>query len=91
MLDLEFFELSDVAACATITRIMSAPGFPRRRTRANAGLVLRAGRRSRGEERGEVASRMAVESLVEGFRASPRGEAHTALLARIVKSQLPRL
>jgi protein phosphatase len=38
-----------------------------------------------GEERGEVASQTAIESLIAGFRAAPRGEAHTVLLPRIVQ------
>src|SRR5208282_5083658 len=39
-----------------------------------------------GEERGEVASETAVEVLLAGFRAAPRGEAHAVLLARLVQT-----
>ena len=39
-----------------------------------------------GEERGEVASQTAVETLVAGFRAAPRGEAHTVLMPRLVQT-----
>lgn len=38
-----------------------------------------------GHEKGEVASRLAVETVVEGFRAAPKGEALTALLPRAVQ------
>ena len=38
-----------------------------------------------GHERGEVASQTAVESVIAGFRAAPRGEALTASLPRIVQ------
>ncbi len=38
-----------------------------------------------GHDCGEVASQTAVESIIEGFRAAPRGEAHTVSLPRIVQ------
>src|SRR5215467_9190432 len=38
-----------------------------------------------GHERGEVASRMAVESLLAGFQQAAAGEAHTALVPRLVR------
>ena len=38
-----------------------------------------------GHERGEVASRLAVECLMEGFRESRAGEPHTALLPRLAE------
>jgi serine/threonine protein phosphatase PrpC len=39
-----------------------------------------------GHDRGEVASRAAVESLLDGFRGAPGGELHTALLPRLVQA-----
>ncbi len=39
-----------------------------------------------GQERGEVASQTAVESLIEGFRGAAAGEAHGALLPRLVQT-----
>src|SRR5713101_4555846 len=39
-----------------------------------------------GQDRGEVRSRTAVESLLEGFRQSPPGELHTAVLPRLVQN-----
>src|SRR5438270_3151320 len=44
-----------------------------------------------GEERGEVASQTAVETLIAGFRSAPRGEAHTALMPRLVQSANTRI
>src|ERR1700680_1594176 len=38
-----------------------------------------------GHEKGEVASRAAVESMMAGFRKAKDGEAHTALLPRLVQ------
>jgi PPM family protein phosphatase len=44
-----------------------------------------------GHERGEVASRMAVEAMVEGFRSAPRGEPLGPLLSRLVQSANARV
>jgi len=38
-----------------------------------------------GQALGEVASRLAIETLLSGFRRAPRGEAHSALLPRLVQ------
>ncbi len=38
-----------------------------------------------GQDRGELASRAAVTSVVAGFRAAARGEPHPALLARLIQ------
>jgi PPM family protein phosphatase len=39
-----------------------------------------------GQEFGEVASRTAVEALIAGYRAAPAGQAHLALLPRLVQA-----
>ena len=39
-----------------------------------------------GQQRGEVAARAAVESLLAGFRRAAAGEPHTALLPRLVQA-----
>ncbi len=39
-----------------------------------------------GQDKGEVASRMAVETLLAGFRRAPRGEQLRSLLPRLVQS-----
>jgi protein phosphatase len=38
-----------------------------------------------GQDKGEVASRTAVETLLAGFRRTRNGEQHTALLSRLVR------
>jgi serine/threonine protein phosphatase PrpC len=38
-----------------------------------------------GHDQGEVASHLAIETLVEGFRTATAGESHGALLARLVQ------
>lgn len=39
-----------------------------------------------GQDQGEVASRVAVESVIAGFRAADAGEQHSALLPRLVQA-----
>jgi len=39
-----------------------------------------------GQERGELASRTAVESMLSGFREAVPGESHTSLLQRLVQT-----
>ena len=39
-----------------------------------------------GQQKGEVASRVAVESLLDGFVKAKEGEAHKALLTRLVQA-----
>lgn len=44
-----------------------------------------------GQERGEVASRVAVESLLDGFRGAPGGELHTVLMPRLIQAANARV
>jgi serine/threonine protein phosphatase PrpC len=44
-----------------------------------------------GSEKGEVASREAIESMMAGFKKSPGGEAHSALLPRLVQQANTRV
>jgi serine/threonine protein phosphatase PrpC len=44
-----------------------------------------------GHDLGEVASRAAIESLVAGFRAATPGEAHPALMTRLVRDANARV
>src|ERR1700751_2645050 len=39
-----------------------------------------------GQQKGEVASRAAVDCILAGFRAAPGGEPHSSLLPRLVKA-----
>ena len=87
MLDVEFAQFSD-------------PGRVRRHNEDYLGYVLpetHAQARTHGwlfaladgvggQERGEVASRAAVESVTAGFRVAPRGEPVASLLTRLVQA-----
>jgi len=44
-----------------------------------------------GQEKGEVASRTAVESMVAGFRNAKEGESHSAVLQRLVQQANTRV
>ena len=44
-----------------------------------------------GHDRGEVASRTAVESMLEGFRAASPGQPHSPLLSRLVQTANTRV
>ncbi len=44
-----------------------------------------------GQDRGEVASRVAVESILEGFRRAPAGEMLSTLLPRLVQAANARV
>jgi serine/threonine protein phosphatase PrpC len=92
MLDLEFAQLSD-------------PGRVREHNEDYVGFVIPASPdeiRSRGwlfaladgvggQDKGEVASRTAVECILAGFRGASAGEAHSALLPRLVQAANARV
>src|SRR5580693_5570411 len=86
MLDIEFAELSD-------------PGLVREHNEDSLGHVLPASAAQvqsqgwlfaladgvGGQEKGEVASRMAIDAVVSGFRKIPKGVMHVSLLPRLVQ------
>ena len=86
MLDLEFAHLSD---CGRVRKRNEdylgyvVPATPAQ-VRTHGWLFALADGVG-GQERGEVASRTAVESLLAGFRASAGGDLHTTLLPRLVQ------
>src|SRR5271157_6309655 len=86
MLDVEFAQLSD---CGRVREHNEdylgyvVPGTPAE-VRTHGWLFALADGVG-GQERGEVASRTAVERLLAGFRAAAAGEFHTALLPRLVQ------
>src|SRR5579859_2979772 len=86
MLDLEFFALSDVGRVRDHNEDFTGSSIPASENEGRThGWFFAVADGVGGEERSEVASRMAVEFLIEGFRGAPRGEAHTVLLPRIVQ------
>ena len=44
-----------------------------------------------GQDKGEVASRVAVETLIEGFRKTTKGEPHASALSRLVQTANTRV
>jgi protein phosphatase len=92
MLDLEFAELSDIGRVRDHNEDYSGHSLPASETEGRThGWLFVVADGVGGEERGEVASLTAVDKLIEGFRAAPRGEAHTVLLPRIVQSANTRI
>lgn len=86
MLDLEFFELSDTGRVRDHNEDFLGCAIPASENEGRTqGWLFALADGVGGEERGEVASRAAVDTLIAGFRASPKGEPHTALLPRIVQ------
>ncbi len=86
MLELEFAELTD----AGLTRGHNedfvghfAPSSPEQVQSQGWLFALADG--VGGQEKGEVASRLAVESVLAGFRKIPKGVMHVSLLPRLVQ------
>jgi protein phosphatase len=86
MLDLEFAERTDVGRARDHNEDYlgyASPSTPARVRTHGWMFVLADG--VGGQEKGEVASKTAVESVVAGFHAAKDGEAHSALLQRLVQ------
>jgi protein phosphatase len=87
MLDLEFAELTDVGRVRDHNEDFLGCVLPGNENDGRThGWFFALADGVGGEERGEVASQTAVETLIAGFRAAPRGEAHTVLLPRLVQN-----
>ena len=86
-MDVEFAELSDRGQVREGNEDFlghTSPEAPQR-VRSHGWLFVLADGVG-GQDRGEVASHTAVESVIEGFRESAAGEPHPALLARVVQT-----
>jgi protein phosphatase len=92
MLDLEFAELSDVGRVRGHNEDYFGHSTPASEVDGRThGWLFALADGVGGEELGEVASQTAIESLIAGFRAAPRGEAHTVLMPRLVQSANTRI
>lgn len=92
MLNLEFASLSDVGRVRDHNEDYSGHWIPSSETEGRThGWLFVLADGVGGEECGEVASQTAVETLIAGFRAAPRGEAHTVLMPRLVQSANTRI
>ncbi len=85
-MDVEFAELSDLGRVREGNEDYLGHAIPDapERVRSHGWLFVLADGVG-GQEMGEVASRTAVETLIEGFRRAGAGEPHGALLGRLVQ------
>jgi serine/threonine protein phosphatase PrpC len=86
MLEIEFVERTDVGRVRDHNEdyLGNAPAASPAQARTHGWLFVLADGVG-GNEKGEVASKAAVESMVAGFRKAKDGEAHTALLPKLVQ------
>jgi PPM family protein phosphatase len=92
MLDLEFAELTDVGRVRDHNEDYSGHASPSSENEGRThGWLFAVADGVGGEELGEVASQTAIETLIAGFRAAPRGEAHTVLMPRLVQTANTRV
>jgi PPM family protein phosphatase len=92
MLDLEFVERTDVGRVRDHNEDYlgyASPATPAQVPTHGWLFVLADG--VGGQEQGEVASRIAVESIVAGFHNSKDGEPHSAVLQRLVQQANTRV
>ena len=92
MLDLEFAQLSDRGRVRSGNEDYLGCAVPSVPAEARShGWLFALADGVGGHDRGEVASRTAVESLVAGFRDAQAGESHLALLPRLVQAANARV
>jgi protein phosphatase len=86
MLDLEFAELSDPGLSRDHNEDFIGHVLPSSPAQVQSqGWLFALADGVGGQERGEVASRTAVETMMAGFRRIPKGVMHVSLLPRLVQ------
>jgi len=86
MLDLDFSEQSDIGKVRDTNEDSHGHVVPANPAQARShGWLFVLADGVGGHERGEVASRIAVDCLLEGFREARAGEPHSTLLSRLAE------
>ena len=87
MLDVEFTQLSDTGHTRDHNEDYLGYVLPYTPAQLRShGCVFALADGVGGQQKGEVASELAVETLLAGFSAAKTGEAHKALLSRLVQA-----
>src|SRR5690242_8927028 len=86
MLELEFAELTDVGKVREHNEDYLGHAAPHPDTAQNQGWLFAVADGVGGHDRGEVASRLAIETLQAGFRDYRLNESSTACLQRLVQA-----
>jgi PPM family protein phosphatase len=86
MLEIEFVERTDVGRVRDHNEDFLGYAAPETPAHARShGWLFALADGVGGGEKGEVASRTAIESLVAGFKKAPGGESHSSLLPKLVQ------